>query len=457
LAIVLIIFVMFVVPAQCWMLENPWNPIGQIFVGPVALIDSISIGVTGDRLSVGGHVIVRTGMIPRYEEWGDNFCAAGQIWLSSYEDVSKAVLEPQGRSARLGEHPLIASHFPMVADGGRDVFLLGLGNGDLGNGGPGDHLAFREAFMDTLVNHCGQDKREKDHVTEGLWKKLEEDYAKNLGDDAVVNSAFYNDNATGLYPFVSRYLHYVFLGIDPADAEIWSVLDNFYFGPGPMSYYLYPLGYGFASVATTIDEIIEIYVKSPVLKEFETKPAYHKMTKRELAGAATAILRLAGVTGTQSMAYSLLGVWGNPSWSDSNWKTFKKTDVWDKLDLHDTNEVDLYIMEVLRLNSAVTVSNQVATEDFSVTVGGSVRNFPKGTNVGIPLALGNTDKNFWGHDAHDFNMHRKGLMQNNVVWNGVGHREGNRRWCPGRERAMEIARGILVRLGKIRRKALGIS
>merc|ERR1719401_2174820 len=177
------------------------------------------------------------------------------------------------------------------------------------------------------------------------------------------------------------------------------------------------------------------------------------MTKHELAGATTIILRMAGIQGTQAMIKSITGRWGNPPFPDSNYQTFKKTDVWDKLDLDDAKAVDLYITEALRLTTAVTVSNRVATEDFSCKVKGHERHFPKGTNVGIPLALANTDPLQWGEDAHEFNMDRKGLLKNNVVWNGVGTRPGNGRWCPGRERAMQIARGVIVRLGKIRQKA----
>jgi hypothetical protein len=434
----LIIYGAFAGEAQCWMLENPSNPIANTFVYPVAIGQSLGIGRMGD-------------MIALQEKWGNNLCAAGQVWLSSYDDVAKAVLNPQKRNARLGEHPLIPAHFPMTFRGGRDVFLLALGNGDLGEGKPGDHKAFRQAFVDTLLKGHGQDKRMKGEVAEGLWKQLEDDYkTSNLGD-----AKFYDSMDFGLYPFVCKLLHYVFLGIDPTktDQTVWDTLNAFYFGEGPLSYYLSPVGYGFGSVAGNIDAIIKIYVDSPVMKEFKTRKDYHEMTTKELAGAATVILRMAGVQGTQAAIKSITGVWGNPPFPGSNYATFSKTDVWDKLDLDDTKQVDLYITEALRLTTAVTISNRVATEAFSAKIKGDVRHFPEGTNVGIPLALANTDPAEWGDDAHEFNMHRKGLMTKNVIWNGVGFKEGNGRWCPGRGTWMEVGRGIIVRLGKIRQKA----
>ena len=44
--------------------------------------------------------------------FGENFCAAGQVVLGSYEDVESAILNPQAREFKLGTSYLDATHLP---------------------------------------------------------------------------------------------------------------------------------------------------------------------------------------------------------------------------------------------------------------------------------------------------------------------------------------------------------
>lgn len=112
----------------------------------------------------------------------------------------------------------------------------------------------------------------------------------------------------------------------------------------------------------------------------------------------------------------------------------------------------------------MTVVNRVATEEFTVKIGNSYRTFPANTDVAIPINLADMDVNFWGKDAHMFNMQRTGLVQNSAVFNGVllddttfpDRRDNSNRPCPGKWWAMEIAVGVIQRLGKVRREVYNI-
>jgi hypothetical protein len=409
LLIEVIIYIALSGQAQCWLLESPGNPIAQFFVTPVYVAQSLGVGNPSN-------------MIALQSKWGDNFCASGQVWLSSYDDVSTALLEPQKRNARLGEHPLIPGHLPI--EGGRLVFLLALGNtvdnASLGEGGPGDHKLVRKSFIDAFLEGSAQSERKNDNVTQALWLKLERDYQND-------RAGFYTSETSGIYYFVSRYLHHVLLGIGP-ESNDWGTLDAFYFGEGPMAYYLAPVGY-LSPVGSTIAAIIDIYAKSPAMVKYAESGSLKGLTEQELAGAVNIILRLAGIQGTQAMIKSITGNWGLPCFPDNtDCGAMSVTQVWDNLTLTDPTQVNLYITEALRLTTPVTVSNRIATEDFSVQIGGSFRNFPKGTAIGIPLFLANTDKKTLGRRCSYFQYAPRGPLdhQRCLEW----------RWQQARQRPL---------------------
>ena len=52
--------------------------------------------------------------------FGENFCAAGQVVLGEFEEVSKAITSPQARTFRLGTAVLDSRHLPGKVLGGPD-------------------------------------------------------------------------------------------------------------------------------------------------------------------------------------------------------------------------------------------------------------------------------------------------------------------------------------------------
>merc|ERR1712232_273052 len=169
-----------------------------------------------------------------------------------------------------------------------------------------------------------------------------------------------------------------------------------------------------------VQAVSTIYENSHSIQRLNEEKDYNYMTRYELAQLATMIFKWAGIAGTRGMIDSVMDRWKLPAWPDNDHDNFKKTDVWDKLDLNNRPMLERYIYESLRLTTPVTVVNRVATEPFTVKVGSNDHTFPKGTNVAIPINLADMDKKFWGKDAHKFNTQRTGLVQNIAVFNGVG-------------------------------------
>ncbi|CAE7260527.1 CYP714B2 [Symbiodinium natans] len=277
-----------------------------------------------------------------YRQYGQNFCASGEVWLGSHADVKKAVQNPQARTHWLGEHPLLPSSLPH-GESGRCVFLLALSSKAVG--GTGDHENFRKCVIDTLLGPASV-ARETDEISAQLMRECAEDFLKiDSGFD------FYDGSEGGNQAFWIKYLHHVLFGMDIRD---------------------------------------------------KVKPEYNNMTARELALLMTSIMRIAGVQGSRMLTWLLsstrpcfvlhLGViYGN--------LRIDARDVWDSLNLDDEDDVLNYILEVARLSPPVTVSHHVAMEDFSCDIAGKTYKFPKGTKVAIPLVFANIDATVWGEDV----------------------------------------------------------
>lgn len=419
---------------QCAYLQNPSNPLRWPWFWPVSRLQSLGFGRTQD-------------FFPTWQKYGDTFCASGQVWVSSYQNVSTALLAPQEREYWLGEHPLIGSHMPDAPHDGRTVFLLALGTGGLGKE-PGTHNKFRKAFVDTLLpGDAKQKERMQDAVAQKLYDKLTQDYLTLSYED------FQGSTESGVYSFVSKYLHYVMFGILP-DSPDHATMDEFYTGQLPLMYYLMPFGYltePFFKTQATIDKVIEIYLSTLPLQNFqEGRSEYAAMTKKELASLATSIMRIAGVVGAQAFVKIIMGFWGIPSQYPEKNSSFSFNGVLDTLDLSNSSELEAYMLEALRLNAPVSVTSRIATAPFTVDFDGGSYDFPKGTSVAIPLGLADVDPKKWGNDTYLFNMRRKGLKEGVLFFNTVGEAQTDR-FCPGKPLTWAMGLEILRRLGQARR------
>jgi hypothetical protein len=416
--IVLLIWVCCSQSFQLWALQRPDNVIVRILYPMLLLLESLGFG--------GGEQPIIPTWKKAYKQWGNNFCATGQVYLGSMADVSKIVAGPQARAYRLGEHPLLPSSLPDIATS-RCVFLLALSN--KGAGGLGMHEAIRDCLDAYLFKTEAFEERKTDAYAEGLFVGVTEEY-KALQD----KSKFFSDQTIGIKRFMTKYIHYVMYGLksettDPAD---WDVLTKFFQGETPLMYYLWP--FGVPDLSKSINTIAKIYGESVALKDFRESAAHWNLTKRELTTLMCSIMRIAGIQGTTVQAAVILTMWN---------------EFWDKLDLENELDLERFIRECGRLAGAVTVSNHVATADFTCKIAGSDYTFPKGTNIAIPLMIAQIDPDYWGPDAEQFNYKREKLLEGSLLFNAFNGQ--GMRWCPGTALAMYTMKQLLKRLGKARR------
>eukprot|EP00930_Biecheleria_cincta_P052147 TRINITY_DN37389_c0_g1_i1.p1 TRINITY_DN37389_c0_g1~~TRINITY_DN37389_c0_g1_i1.p1 ORF type:complete len:514 (-),score=62.19 TRINITY_DN37389_c0_g1_i1:58-1599(-) len=421
---------------QLWALQRPFNPITKLFLYPVEFKESLGCGYT-----VGANQVVPPTLALRMS-CGQNFCAAGELWLSSFRDVKKALLEPQARWYQLGEHPLAQRNLPDPRT--RCMFLLALSN--KGAGGTGEWDAYRSCFESSIFTK-ELEGRQADATSDKLFDQLARDYkAMPHG----VGEEFFTALDKGILGFCIKYLNYVMFGIDPLDEVAQNAFIAMYGSGIPLTGYLSPFG-DFISFDSKISAVSDVYLnKSPVFQAFKQNPAHNNMTKDELACLCVSIMRIAGVQGTFTMITALTGGYKMPLYPDAKSGPLDLVPIWDKLNLDNTSEILLYIMEGTRLGAPVSVSHRVATEDFTCDVHNSRVTFPKGTKIAIPLNLASIDPEQWGSDVYDFNMHRKGLAENWMAFNSVGD-STNGRVCPGKDLAVKTAIRVLQLLGRVRR------
>lgn len=402
---------------QLWALQRPQNLISRYFMPGFEVLESYFIGDT-------------TLMMQTAEKWGLNFCASGEVWLGTYKDVSDALTNPQARSFNLGEHPLLPSSLPDSRNG-RCVFLLALSN--KGAGGTGDHEAFRQCLIDHIFTPEAK-ARETDAVSRALVDQFAQDFTSMSYADFYIGEK-------GNQEFWMKYLHHVLFDLDINDESVLTKLRAMFIGAGQLLHYFLPAGH-IISYHSQIDAVADLYENSKPFKNFKVSPAYHNMTRRELAVLMVSIIRIAGVQGSGFLS------WLAMSGSNGN-LTIDPSTVWDTLNLSDKSEVRRYILECARLSNPVTVSHRVSAEEFTCLIAGSKYTFPKGTKIAIPLALASIDTAAWGPTALDFDHNRPDLEQKSIVFNsvnGAGHRE-----CPGKELALSTVTRLLQETGKLRR------
>jgi hypothetical protein len=101
---------------QIWALKNKKNPIACMLLPAFGFIEGLQSGATGATLH------------RKKQLFGSSFCCAGGVFINDFADIEKALTEPQARDFRLGSILLSSCKLPMGPDGGRNVFLLALGN-----------------------------------------------------------------------------------------------------------------------------------------------------------------------------------------------------------------------------------------------------------------------------------------------------------------------------------------
>eukprot|EP00929_Paragymnodinium_shiwhaense_P048942 TRINITY_DN246_c0_g1_i9.p1 TRINITY_DN246_c0_g1~~TRINITY_DN246_c0_g1_i9.p1 ORF type:complete len:502 (-),score=77.63 TRINITY_DN246_c0_g1_i9:296-1801(-) len=418
---------------QLWALQRPEHCLSKLLLPILATLDSLLLEASFHDFKL-------------QRRFGDHFVAAGEVWLSSFADVSDAILSPQVRTSQLGEHSLQPRNMPAKD---RCVFLLSLS--DKAAGGNGYHEAFRKAVLQYVLDADAWESRQSDKTAEALIEELENDYVSMNSD---IGGDFYMSSDRGLMSFFTGYLHYVLFGIDPNDADMQEPLRNFFVGQVPLLHYLQPFGI-FLNKSSSIERVCEVYSKSPAFEAFkENVPAHANITKEELCLLMVSIMRIAGVQGCTELLKTLLGGKACIDFAkvDETGKSHTRRFLseWDKLDLDNEEAIKRHILEVSRLQPPVVASHRVASEPFKCNIGGKECGFPKGTKIAIPFRLASADKAHWGDDAWEYDSKRSQLLESSVVYNSVGPRS-NGRSCPGDKISMSTAIRLMQRLGRLRR------
>lgn len=425
---------------QVWALQHPDEDLSKSILPLISLVEGL---VANEP----------TYLNSKREEFGPNFCCAGQVVLGKFATLEAALTSPQARTWRLGTTILDANAAPNQDVGGRNVFLLSLSDRDAG--GNGDHAAFRKCMQDYLLNATAS-ARQQDPIATGLLQKLAEDYRKLPHDRG---GTFFTDERQGLMQFMIRYLHYVLFGLDPNDDQSMQLLTDLHYTRISPTHYMAKVGSllqhlnlkGHGDLAHLIDRAATIYEHSPALANFqENRPEYHQMTRRELAKLMTSIMSIAALQGPLHLAYTSMGFRPLPAYRDRHTAEIDPTQYWDALDLDDRQAVKLFLLECARLWAPVSATHRIATEPFTVEVAGKEQQFPAGTKILIPMSLGLLDESFWGATTYEFNADRENLCPYHMGFHAVGDLSAGR-ICPGKDVAMDMLADILIAVGKVRR------
>jgi len=393
--------------------------------------------------------------------FGNNFVYCGEVCLSGFSDVAHAITTPQARTFRLGRTPHAPRRMPKGV-GGRNIWMLSLSQ--KGAGGDGTHEALRKSMEDHII---GADalKRQKDPVAQLIVHQLLVDYKAMtrvqrkgwLGRNKkiVTNEKFLTDN---WLMFWTRYMHYCLFGINPLDETKINVIRNFFYKsnkPLAVLYYATLVGPLVGLLTGTpkgIKKVTKIYEESPALATFLEAQGENPIQNNELAKAMIPIMVIAGMVGPMTLAGTSLGFVPLAEHQFAK-KKIDVTKVWDKIDLDSKTEVEQYIYECGRLDQPVSATHRVATEPFTVKIGGRDRTFPTGTTVNIPIGLSMVNEDFWGDTTYEFDHKRENLCPFSMIFHSVGT-VTNGRVCPGKYLAMNLITDLVVGMGKIRRELL---
>ena len=427
---------------QAWALQNPEESLSKTLLPPIALIEGL-IANQPTYLQV------------KRLAFGANFCCAGQVVMSEFATLEKALTSPQARGWRLGTIVLDPDRAPNQDVGGRNLFLLSLSDHE--TDASSHHAAFRSCMQKYLFNSATTD-RQGDEIARQLLTRLAADYTEM---PHGTGGAFFTDVKRGWKRFLVRYLHYVIFGINPDDEESIGLLtDLHYIRHSPLRYFavigslLQSLNqFGHGDLSALIERAATIYENSPALADFQEESSENNgMTKRELAKLMTSIMGIAGLQGPLQLGYTAMGYQPLPAYKGQQTAEINPTDFWDQLDLDDRQSIELFLLECGRLAAPVIATHRVATEPFSATVAGKERTFPAGTKVLIPLSLGLLDGSFWGSTVYEFNPKRENLCPFHMGFHSVGDRSAGR-ICPGKDIALKVLADVVSTVGKVRRSS----
>jgi hypothetical protein len=147
---------------QAWALQNPEESLSKTLLPTIALIE----GVIANE---------PTYLQVKRLAFGANFCCAGQVVMSEFATLEKALTSPQARGWRLGTSVLDPDRAPNQDVGGRNVFLLSLS--DRETDGSSNHAAFRSCMQKYLFNSATTDRQE-DEIARRLLERLAADYTE---------------------------------------------------------------------------------------------------------------------------------------------------------------------------------------------------------------------------------------------------------------------------------------
>jgi hypothetical protein len=427
---------------QAWALQNPEESLSKTLLPPIALIEGLMANEP-------------TYLQVKRLAFGANFCCAGQVVMSDFATLEKALTSPQARGWRLGTIVLDPDRTPNQDVGGRNLFLLSLSDRETDSSS--NHAAFRSCMQKYLFNSATTD-RQGDEIARRLLTRLAADYTEM---PHGTGGAFFTDVKRGWKGFLVRYLHYVMFGINPDDEESIGLLTELHYTRhSPLRYFavigslLQSLNqFGHGDLSALIERAATIYENSPALADFQEESSENNgMTKRELAKLMTSIMGIAAMQGPLQLGYTAMGYHPLPAYKGQQTAEINPTDFWDRLDLDDRQSIELFLLECARLWAPVTATHRVATEPFTATVAGKERTFPAGTQVLIPLSLGLLDGSFWGSTVYEFNPKRENLCPYHMGFHSVGDRSAGR-ICPGKDIALKMLVDVVSTVGKVRRSS----
>jgi len=427
---------------QAWALQNPEKCLSKTLLPPIAVMEGL-IANEATYLQV------------KRLAFGANFCCAGQVVMSEFATLEKALTSPQARGWRLGTSVLDPDSTPNQDVGGRNLFLLSLS--DRETDASSHHAAFRSCMQKYLLSSATTD-RQGDEIARRLLERLAADYTEM---PHGAGEAFFTDVNRGWMGFLVRYLHYVIFGINPDDEDSIGILTDLHYIRQSPRHYIAVLGslsqklnlLGHRDISDLIERAATIYEKSPALDDFQEESSENNgMTKRELAKLMTSIMAIAGLQGPLHLGYTAMGYRPLPAYKGQQTAEINPTDFWDQLDLDDSESIELFLLECARLWAPVGATHRVATEPFTATVAGKERTFPAGTKVLIPLSLGLLDDSFWGSTVYEFNPKRENLCPFHMGFHSVGDRSAGR-ICPGKDIALKMLVDVVSTVGKVRRSS----
>mmetsp|Transcript_35618 Transcript_35618/g.102624 ORF Transcript_35618/g.102624 Transcript_35618/m.102624 type:complete len:503 (+) Transcript_35618:73-1581(+) len=411
---------------QIWALQHPRNPISVVWLTLLVCFQSLES-------------CNNEWMHKRRLKYGSNFVCAGQVLLGEHEEVERTLTAPQARTYYLGQTRFIKRRCPGDDVKQRSTFLLALS--DEGAGGDGSHAKFKGCMARYFFGSSDMVARRQDEVGRRMIDQLKKDYRERRADFFKLQGP--------LEMFVITYLTYVLFGIDLKGDDL-KVMTDWLLGNGGTAHYMYPSGY-LMNNTKLIDKVAAIYERAPALQMFEEGIAAHaKMTKQELARMMTAVIRIAGKTGTLQLLETVLGGRSMPKYKGEPTGQIDVTRAWDGLDLDNRDELKRFTIEVARLYPPVNAVHRVAQEDFTCDFNGRSVSFPAGTLVMVPVVFGNLDRDFWGPTVYELDHNRPKLSEHFLGFNSVGDRNAGR-ICPGRELTLDICADLLSELGRVRR------